>query len=123
MPMLRFSGGRPMTFWPPIEITPAVGEMKPANIRSIVVFPQPLGPSTEKNSPCSTWRLTWLIASNEPNRFVTSLRATPAQFPPRFSAGGVKVVSSDLSCVGDRSLREKRFASREDDRSTADAPL
>src|SRR5712691_8986859 len=59
-------------------MTPAVGEINPATMRRMVVFPQPLGPRREKNSPSSTWKLTWLTASREPNRFVTSLNATPA---------------------------------------------
>ena len=30
---------------------PSSGTSKPAIMRSVVVFPQPLGPSSEKNSP------------------------------------------------------------------------
>src|SRR5450432_2172530 len=33
------------------RICPLVGSSKPATIRSVVVFPQPDGPSSEKNSP------------------------------------------------------------------------
>ena len=38
--------------WPSISIVPAVGSMKPAIIRKVVVLPQPEGPSSETNSPC-----------------------------------------------------------------------
>src|SRR5260221_3308513 len=67
-----------------MEMTPAEGEMNPASIRIMVVCPQPLGPRREKNSPSSTWRLTWLTASTAPYRFVTSLSATPTTGPPQF---------------------------------------
>src|ERR1700730_11619105 len=33
------------------RICPVVGSSNPATIRSVVVFPQPDGPSSEKNSP------------------------------------------------------------------------
>ena len=53
--MPRFSGG---TTWvgedssaPFISMRPAVGFMKPAIMRSVVVLPQPEGPSRETNSP------------------------------------------------------------------------
>jgi hypothetical protein len=35
---------------------PSVGRSKPAIMRSVVVLPQPDGPSIVKNSPPSTWR-------------------------------------------------------------------
>ena len=53
--MPRFSGG---TTWlgddssaPFISMRPAVGLMKPAIMRSVVVLPQPDGPSSDTNSP------------------------------------------------------------------------
>ena len=36
----------------PIRIWPAVGSSRPATIRSVVVLPQPDGPSRAKNDPC-----------------------------------------------------------------------
>ena len=38
---------------PSSRISPAVGRSKPAIIRSVVVLPQPDGPSSEKNSPAA----------------------------------------------------------------------
>ncbi len=58
MLMPRFSGGtaRPSaaTISPPIRIVPAEEPSRPAMQRSVVVLPQPLGPSSETNSPSST---------------------------------------------------------------------
>ena len=39
---------------PSIRIAPAVGVSKPAIILSVVVFPQPLGPRNDTNSPRAT---------------------------------------------------------------------
>ena len=61
MLMLRRSGGTTApgddTTLPPTRICPASGSIKPAIIRSVVVLPQPEGPSKHTNSPCSTARL------------------------------------------------------------------
>jgi hypothetical protein len=54
MPALRFHGGRAVTSWPSRHTRPAVGAMKPAIMRSVVVLPQPLGPSSTTNSPSRT---------------------------------------------------------------------
>ena len=40
-----------MTSTPSISTFPLVGSMNPPIIRSIVVLPQPLGPSNAKSSP------------------------------------------------------------------------
>ena len=48
---LRRLGGQLPTSMPSSRILPLVGGSKPATMRSVVVFPQPLGPSSEKNSP------------------------------------------------------------------------
>src|SRR5438874_2249861 len=39
---------------PPRRMRPAVGAMKPAIMRNVVVLPQPLGPSSITNSPSRT---------------------------------------------------------------------
>ena len=46
----RFAG-TVVTSRPWSTMRPASGDTKPAIIRSVVVLPQPLGPSSEKNSP------------------------------------------------------------------------
>src|SRR5437588_10526304 len=48
----RFAGTS-VTSFPFRTMRPASGSSKPATIRSVVVLPQPLGPSREKNSPGS----------------------------------------------------------------------
>ena len=52
----RLFGGTWARSTPSSRIRPAVGFSKPAIIRSVVVFPQPEGPSSEKNSPAATDR-------------------------------------------------------------------
>ena len=47
----RWFGGRSVTSWPWSETSPYVGSTKPPIMRSVVVLPQPEGPSIEKNSP------------------------------------------------------------------------
>src|SRR5687767_13393333 len=44
--------------WPPTVISPARGRSRPAIERSVVVLPQPLGPSSVKSLPCGTSKLT-----------------------------------------------------------------
>ena len=48
---LRLCGGTRDTSSPSRRMAPSVGVSKPAIIRSVVVLPQPDGPSIEKNSP------------------------------------------------------------------------
>ena len=50
-PEVGVLGAQVATSVPSSRILPAVGGSKPAIMRSVVVFPQPLGPSREKNSP------------------------------------------------------------------------
>lgn len=53
-PRPRALGFVPPRSRPPSWIAPDVGAMKPAIICSVVVLPQPDGPSSERNSPRST---------------------------------------------------------------------
>ena len=57
MDMRRFSGGTTPAgeeiTCPSNSIVPDVGGMKPAIMRSVVVLPQPDGPSSDTNSPFS----------------------------------------------------------------------
>ena len=57
--MRRFSGGTTPDgdeiTSPSISMVPALGGMKPAIMRKVVVLPQPDGPSSDTNSPdCSS---------------------------------------------------------------------
>src|ERR1700750_1444500 len=68
MPRSRKRGGTRMpragddTTLPPIAISPSVGCSRPATQRSVVVLPQPDGPSNTTISPAGTEKLTPSIA-------------------------------------------------------------
>ena len=80
MPMLRRSGGttarRRRHDLAATRISPASGARKPAIIRSVVVLPQPEGPSRQTNSPCSMARS---IASTDVDVAETLGEATKAR--------------------------------------------
>ncbi len=69
----RLFGGRSVTGSPSIWISPSSGYSKPAIMRSSVVFPQPEGPSSEKNSPRRMERSTRSTAMTPLKRFVILL--------------------------------------------------
>ena len=54
IPVSRWWGGSRPTSRPRMTIAPLVGATNPAIIRSKVVLPQPLGPSSASNSPSRT---------------------------------------------------------------------
>src|SRR5260370_2827478 len=66
---------------PPIRIAPSSGCSQPAISRSVVVLPQPEGPSKERNSPLRTRRLTESTAVRAPNRLVTARSSTSQASP------------------------------------------
>ena len=59
-------GGTPETSTPASSIVPAVGSSNPAIIRSVVVLPEPEGPSMVKNSPRQISRSTPSTAVTSP---------------------------------------------------------
>jgi hypothetical protein len=59
-------------------MTPLVGRSKPAMSRSVVVLPEPEGPSSEKNSPGAMVNVMPSTARTSPNRFSTLSSATAA---------------------------------------------
>ena len=61
-----------------MTMSPASGSMKPPIRLSVVVFPHPLGPSKEKNSPSWIVRLISRSATTSPYRFVTLRNSTAA---------------------------------------------
>ena len=63
----RLCGGTEVMFLPCNRIEPALGSLKPAIIRSVVVLPQPDGPSSEKNSFSAISRLRSLTTVELPN--------------------------------------------------------
>src|SRR5213595_494448 len=66
-----------------IRMSPAVGGVKPATIMSVVVLPDPLGPSNVTNSPGATSRSTCATAVTSPYRLVNPERTRrPLCLPP-----------------------------------------
>ena len=76
----RRYGGTFATSSPSSRIAPAVGCSKPAIRRSVVVLPQPDGPSSEKNSPRAICSVMSSTAVKSPKRLVTPPSST-AQSP------------------------------------------
>ncbi len=75
MPIRRLSGGNKMpcstdvTSRSPTRTSPASGRSSPAIMRSVVVLPQPLGPSRVSIEPLSTSKLTSSTAGTLPKSF------------------------------------------------------
>src|SRR5919198_1082201 len=88
MPSARFSGGTLIRRSAEYTIrccsstSPASGFSKPATMRSVVVFPQPLGPSRLSTSPRWTANDTLSAAVTRPKRFVR-LRTSRWALPMR----------------------------------------
>src|SRR5882724_8783064 len=76
MPSLRRSGGTnspaaaSLTTLPPITMLPVSLRSRPATMRKVVVLPQPEGPSSVTNSPCS-------IERSMPSTAFTSAKCRP----------------------------------------------
>ena len=62
----RSDAGTSVTSRPAMTIRPLVGASSPAIIRSVVVLPQPLGPSSVVSVPRATRRLTAATTSGAP---------------------------------------------------------
>src|SRR5437660_8334721 len=76
--MLRVCGGSRMTSRPAIRMAPPLASRKPAIMRSVVVLPQPEGPSSTTNSPSATSSDRSSTASVSPKRLVTPERLSAA---------------------------------------------
>src|SRR5262245_32065699 len=82
MPSRRWSGGtnRPLdaslTTRPPMAMMPVSLRSRPATMRSVVVLPQPDGPSRVTNSPCPTARSMASTALTSANCRPTACRVT-----------------------------------------------
>src|SRR3954467_10559494 len=66
---------------PPRAIEPDVGVSRPATIRSVVVLPQPEGPSRAKNEPVGMSRSSDFTAVKAANSLVR-LRGCSPSYPP-----------------------------------------
>src|SRR2546423_10658145 len=86
---------------PPSVTLPWSGFSKPAMMRSVVVLPDPDGPSSVKNSPAVTWRSTLSTATTSPYVFLIPATATSA------AKAALEDVESFLEIVvGDRERHE-----------------
>ena len=102
----RSNGGVSVTSAPWRRTRPAVGISNPAIIRSVVVLPDPDGPSIEKNSPSRTSRSMPSTATTSPNRLTTdsSRTAAAAVGTDATSVVGVGIAKWDLEVgLGGRS--------------------
>src|SRR5215472_6289117 len=109
MPMSRRRGGTitppagAETRRPPMLIAPVVGCSSPATQRSVVVLPQPEGPSSTTISPAGTLKLTPSSAgrpiANCLRRSVTS--SVAVMMSPHSSTLGSLPVAVDLVPIGD----------------------
>src|SRR5436190_8256635 len=76
--MSRSLGSRSLTSRSPIWMSPLVIGMRPATRLSVVVLPQPDGPTSATNSPSSIVNDTLLTARTDPYRLTTSSNTTLA---------------------------------------------
>src|SRR5437868_5425872 len=77
----RFAGTS-VTSFPFSTMRPASGSSNPAIIRSVVVLPHPLGPSSEKNSPSAISSVTSSTAAAPPKLLPTPLSAIATRSLP-----------------------------------------
>src|SRR6185312_8036440 len=86
--MLRCSGGSVRAFEDtsrsPTRISPSEGSRKPAISRSVVVLPQPDGPSRQTSCPWSIFRETSSTTASEAKRLVRPRKSTDANRPLPF---------------------------------------
>ena len=78
MPTLRALTGTLVTSRPPMVIVPSDGVSKPASMRSVVVLPQPEGPSRVTSVPSSMVRfsLSTAVAPAAPGKRLVILEKT-----------------------------------------------
>src|ERR1700687_4689892 len=108
MAMSRSLGGRSLTIRSPIAISPAVISSSPATMRSVVVLPQPDGPTRTMNSLSRIVRLTSLTACTSSYFLFRSLRTTCAM--------------GDLFRSWESDTRTEGWAPRAEDTSTTGLP-
>src|SRR3954468_3046408 len=88
---------------PPTLISPARGFSRPAIERSVVVLPQPLGPSSVKSFPAGTSKLTsWAARMTWPRSSLYSV-----QRPLTFSTSGFPYSETASDQLGDEDQEEQ----------------
>src|SRR5438270_343038 len=105
MAMSRSLGGRSLTSRSPMWISPAVISSSPASIRSVVVLPQPEGPTRTMNSLSRMWRFTSLTACTSSYFLLRSFKTTwamcvlPQIGSPESGAPGAVVAYPGQPCA------------------------
>src|SRR3954447_16719291 len=94
---------------PPRNTRPAVGSSNPPTIRSVVVLPQPDGPSMAKKLPRGISRLRSSTASVSAKRFVTPSRRISLS-AVSCGVGPVSAIAS-IPSVGEHGVQEPRRGS------------
>src|SRR3954467_10457092 len=110
MAMSRSMGGSSLTTFSSIEICPAVMLSRPATIRSVVVLPQPDGPTSTTNSWSRISRFTSMTAWTS-SYFLFKLRiATRAMCLPLHRSGdaGYVILNKERIDEGNRDRAQQR---------------
>src|SRR5215813_9121908 len=87
MPRLRSRGSQSVTRAAPMKMSPAVGVSSPAIMLSVVVLPQPDGPTSTTNSPSGTARSMASTARVEAKSLVSFSSRTAATLLPQEAEG------------------------------------
>src|ERR1043166_7643779 len=91
--MSRSFGGRSLTTSPPMEMLPEVTSSRPAIMRSVVLLPQPEGPTSTTNSLSAMSRLMLRTAGTSPKLLTTLRNATSAMV---LALGGARGQAGDI---------------------------
>ena len=78
---------------------PELGRINPSNIRMVVVFPAPFGPSQPKTSPGWMWKLTRSTAVKSPKRLVSSSAMTGSTATVSVGSMGIEWLLAMFGCL------------------------
>src|ERR1700730_2727551 len=118
--MSRSFGSSAVTSRPPIKSLPEETLSRPAIICSVVVLPQPDGPTSTANSPSAILRSSSGTTTREPYRFSTLSRVTSAMDHAFFLDAGNGRSAFDRACEVARRELAIREQEENDDRDLRD---
>src|SRR5664280_178098 len=107
--MSRRNGGSASTGRPAIWIVPRSGRRKPAIMFSVVVLPQPDGPSNVNSSPGVTLRSMPLTAAKSPKLLCRSVNATAGSAMGRGSLDKISHPEISLHDQHQHQRNEQRY--------------
>src|SRR5262245_57933238 len=114
MAISRSFDGRWLTIRSPMEISPEVICSRPATMRSVVVLPQPDGPTRTMNSLSRIVRFTSLTACTSSYFLLSSLSTTCAMSDLALrldwsaAAGGLRIAYGQGKSIGEFHRRTRR---------------